>query len=133
MPYSCHVDPAARNALVTLSGTVDRADFIGAMETCYRHPGWQPGFTALWNAQGIRQLLLDPTDVEAVVAAMAALEPLMGEGRAAFVVPRDVDYLIARLLIIRGGSTLRERRTFNSLAEAKAWLQGGADLQKTGS
>ena len=133
MPVSCRIDPASRTAEVNLSGIVTRDDFVQAMETCYRHPKWQAGFTALWDAREIRQLILSPADVEAIVASMAALEPFMGEGRTAFVVPRDIDSLVARLLIRRGEGSKRERRTFTDLASAQAWLHGENDARRTGS
>lgn len=134
MPFDCHVHPALERGVLTLSGVIDGALFVRAMDAIYRHPDWQPGFSALWDARDIRELLIDPADVASVTNVMTRLEPLMGEGRAAFVVPREIDYAIARLLIHRGASSKRERRTFSSMKEALAWLDEGrvASARATG-
>ncbi len=122
MPFDCHVHPDLERGVLMLNGVIDGAVFVQAMDALYRHADWQPGFSALWDARGIRELLIGPEDVARVMEAMTRLEPLMGEGRGAFVVPREIDYVIARLLIHRGASSKRERRTFSRIEAALAWL-----------
>lgn len=122
MGFTCSIDAEARLGRVEVHGVVDVQVFLGMMETLYRHPHWQPGYAALWDARGITKLLLSPHETERIVAFMRELEPYMGEGRAAFVVPREIDYIIARLLIFRGLHSKRERRAFTSMHEAQAWL-----------
>lgn len=127
MPFECHVDPAAERGTIVVRGVVDIALFLDMMRALYLHPAWKPGFQALWDARDISQLLLSPHDTERVVALMRDLDPQMGNGRAAFVVSREIDYIIARLLIYRGLDSQRERRTFVTIEEAEAWLDEGAD------
>lgn len=129
MPFTVDIDATQQTALVTLQGIVHRCDFVDSMEACFRHPAWQPGFSALWDAQQIEQLILAPEDVSVILKTLADLEPLIGDGRAAFVVPREIDYMMARLLIHRGGNPVRDRRTFRDAPSAWAWLRGASALR----
>ena len=124
MPYDCQIDTTRMLGLTRLSGVVRGHDFIRAMEELYHHPDWRPGLPALWDARTIEQLLIDPSDVQHIVATLQTLEPLIGGGRAAFVVPRDIDYMMARLLIYKGTNPVRERRTFSHVEPALEWLRG---------
>lgn len=124
MPFDCRIEPERRLGWIVLTGTVDGEGFLEAMEALYRHPDWQPGFSALWDARRLGQLLLEPADMHRILAAMQALASQMGQGRAAFVVPREIDYTIARLFIYRGATGERERRTFGDVDEALRWLAG---------
>lgn len=125
MPFECRIDPGQRLGWVALIGAVDGDNFLAAMDGLYRHPDWQPGFSALWDARRLHQLLLEPADTHRILAAMQTLAPEIGVGRAAFVVPRDIDYTIARLFIYRGATEGRERRTFADVDEALRWLGAG--------
>jgi hypothetical protein len=122
LPYSCTISPQQRRGIVRLTGTIQGTTFMEAMEALYRSPEWQPGFDALWDARGVTELLLDERDVKAIVALMLDLTARMGPGRAAFVIARELDWMIARLLIYRTRVPSRERRTFETMEEALAWL-----------
>lgn len=122
MPFVCRVDPAQRLGTVTLDDSIHAAEFVQAMQALYGHASWEPGFSALWDGRRIRRLAIEPSDLENIAARYQEMEAKMGQGRAAFVVPRDVVYVITRLLIHRLHNQARERRIFERLDEAQAWL-----------
>lgn len=92
------------------------------MQALYEAPGWTSGFDALWDARGVTELLMGEDDVHAIVAQTRELTDRMGPGRGAFVLARDLDWMMARLLIHRARVPGRERRTFTTIEEALAWL-----------
>ncbi|MDX1531379.1 MAG: hypothetical protein R3362_07625, partial [Rhodothermales bacterium] len=51
------------------------------------------------------------------------VEPRMGYGRGAFVMPREVAQIIAKLLMRRLANPQRERRLFDRVDEALLWLR----------
>ena len=124
MPYSCDIDPRQRRGTVTLDGTVTSAEFVGALQALYGAPAWEPDFSALWDGTRIGELVLSPGDIQPIAAQYRRVQERMGLGRAAFVVPHDVAYTIARLLLHHMPHPTRERRVFERMGEAVAWLEG---------
>ncbi|HYE57181.1 MAG TPA: hypothetical protein VD948_01700 [Rhodothermales bacterium] len=98
------------------------ATVIDVAHALFQHEGWEPGFDAVWDGRKITQLLLDENDVDEIVAQSQALSGVMRGGRAAVVVPREVDWIMARLFLLRARHPDRERLTFHTLEEAMAWL-----------
>ncbi|ARA93480.1 hypothetical protein AWN76_010140 [Rhodothermaceae bacterium RA] len=128
MPYECRIFSDQHLGVATLYGPLVVDDFLGAMHGLYEHEDWHPGFAALWDARRVRELVLGERDVAAIVRCTRDLVPRMGTGRAAFVVPREIDHLIARLLIRLTQDERRERQAFREMTEALAWLgQEGLD------
>lgn len=92
------------------------------MQAVYEAPGWAPGFDALWDARRVSALVMTEQDVHDIVARTQAYMSRMGPGRGAFVLAREVDWMIARLLIHRAASPDRARRMFDTIEAALAWL-----------
>lgn len=124
MAYSVRIDAPARRGLVALSGTVRGDDLVGAITGLYGHEDWEPAFDTLWDATGITELILDPVDLQRVMEAAGPYVQRLGTGRSALVVARDVDVAIAKLILHRqkGDASQRDRRLFERLEEAIAWL-----------
>ncbi|RMH60971.1 MAG: hypothetical protein D6685_09810 [Bacteroidetes bacterium] len=128
MSYLCRVLPDHRLGIALFAGPLTVDDFLGSMHGLYEHEDWQPGFAALWDSRRVRELVLGEQDVAAIVRCTRDLAPRMGTGRAAFVVPREIDHLIARLLIRLTQDERRERQAFREITDALAWLgQEGLD------
>lgn len=126
MPYQYDIDPAHAIGTVKLTGRITTAVFLQSMEEMFGDDRWQPGFRTLYDLRNISELLIDITDLDKIAASVARLEPVMGAGKAAFVVARALDDSIARLLIFRTQKTThRERRVFYDLEEARQWLAQG--------
>ena len=123
MPIRCHVDPAQRLGTAVLDGRIDVEAFTAAMRALYEHPEWEAGFAALWDGTGITQLLIAPDDLAEIDRTYRDVEPRMGYGRGAFVMPREVAQIIAKLLMRRLANPQRERRLFDRVDEALLWLR----------
>lgn len=126
MPYSCRIEPEQRLGITTLRGSLTVDDFLEALRALYQHDAWRPGFDALWDGRGVRELVLGEEDVAAIVGRVRQLTDRMGSGRAAFVVPREIDHLIAQLILHLTETERRQRKTFQSMPAALVWL-GRAD------
>ena len=127
MGYTVRIDPERRRGYVEIEGDVTKATVIDVARALFQHEGWVPGFDAVWDGRKITQLLLDEDDVAEIVAQSQALSERMGGGRAAVVVPREVDWIMARLFLLRAHHPDRQRRTFHTLEEAMAWLDMPAE------
>ena len=124
MPFRVEIDPERRRALVEIDGTVTAAVVMEAMEELFGNPQWQPGYDGLWDCSGIQQLVMDPADLGALVALATSLAPRIGTGRGAFVLTRDLDSMMAALVVYRSRPSDRDRRVFRTREEAVAWLDG---------
>ena len=123
MPFTARIEASHRLGVATLLGAIDGVDFRNAMRALYEHPAWEPDFNALWDGRGLSVLLLQPEDVEHVLALTVELEARMGTGRAAFVMPQELHRMIAGLIIRRRRPNGRERKVFESMEPALAWLE----------
>lgn len=122
MSYLCRVLPEHHLGVALLSGPLTVDDFHGVLDRLYGNPNWKPGFDALWDARAVTELVLDEQDVAAIVRHFQRLADRKGPGRTAFVVPREVDYAIARLLIWLTRNERRQRKALRDMEEALAWL-----------
>jgi hypothetical protein len=122
MAYRIDIDPGARQGVGVLFAGVTGDEFAEAVRALYQHPRWQPGFDVIWDLTAVRELVIDQRGVETIVATTQACRPLMGAGRAAFVVPHEMHHTIAALLLHRTRESGRDRRLFDRRTAADAWL-----------
>lgn len=122
--YSIQIDPPARLGIVTFSGIVDGRDLMDSIAALYEHADWEPDFDMLWDASAISQLIIDPADVQRIAAQSNEYAHRIGPGRTAMVLTREIDLAINRLMLHRQGPRPRERRVFDRIAPAMAWLRG---------
>lgn len=122
MAYQITFDPALRRATSRLRGVVTGAEFGEAMRALYLADDWAPAWNALWDFTAVTELVVDPADVEAILAVTQACEHRLGSGRTAFVLRDDMHRVVAALLLHRTRGIPRERRLCSSLIEAQAWL-----------
>lgn len=123
MAYTTQIIPDHRLGVGILYGAVDVDDFTESLDALYTANDWDPTFDALWDCREVTSLVLDPEDAEAILAQMNRLQSQFDTGRAAFVVPRMVDYLIARMLVGKLDLPKRQHGIFRRLAPALEWLQ----------
>lgn len=130
MPFDCHIDPKRRLGIMTVRGTIDGAEIVAAAEALYGHPDWRRGFAVLWDGTGIKQLIVEPSDIAAIEELSPQMKPTMGSGRTAYVLPHETAEIIARLFFRRLPTPHRERRLFEHVDEALAWLEDSSDADE---
>jgi hypothetical protein len=123
MAYAYQIYPALRFGRVTFTGTVNGASIREAMTSLFNDARWEPGFDVLWDGRKVQRLLLEMKDVQEIADLTGMLREEMGEGRAAVITTRDVDYMSGQLLLARSRRRPgRVVRFFERIEEALAWL-----------
>lgn len=123
MAFTYQIYPALRFGRATLAGTVTGAEIGEAMTALFRDPRWESGFDVLWDGRQVQQLLLEMKDVQEIATLTEALREPMGEGRAAVVTTRDLDFVSGQLLLARSRRRPgRVVRFFERIEDALAWL-----------
>lgn len=123
MAFTIEVDPDERLGTVVITGVVDAPLILGAIEGLVDHPAWAPGFAALWDFRQTDRVSFDIEDLDRVTGRTRDLGGRIGTGRGAFVLHRELDQDIAAIIFRRVRSEGRERRTFNHVDHALAWLR----------
>lgn len=123
MTLEYEIDSKRQLAVAVLSGSVTAEDYLDAMTQVYNDPRRKPGYSTVWDCRGIEELIIGGEGVKRIIDATFRLREQMGAGKAAFVVPREIDETMAKLLIWRTRSEGRDRKTFATLDEAMAWIE----------
>src|SRR5690606_2421664 len=101
MPYSVHVRPSDRVAVLRLFGTVEGEEIIPACMALLHHPDWERGLPTLWDLRDIETFLFVPEDLAAFETRAAEIAALRGDGRTAFVTSDSWVQINAHLLGIK--------------------------------
>ncbi len=117
-----------RNLIVVrLADAITGDEIAETIRRFSRDVRWKDGTFALWDGRSVRETVVDMEEVDRIAEAQREAEQLAGSGRAAVVVTRWVDDLVARLIIRHISSERREIRVFEDMGEARRWL-GVADV-----
>lgn len=130
MATTVHVSPANGIGLVRYTETVELPVVLDGLYTLLAHPNWLPGYDIVWDCRGISELMIRPHAVDHLRTSVRDLRPLMGQGRSAIVVTREIDHLFARLLLFKMPHYPRERRVFRTVGAAMRWLTAPDDVLK---
>ncbi len=122
MPCSYHIDARRKLALIIVEGVVVGADLVEVVSSLVADPVWQSGYSELWDGRCIQSLTVDLPSLDRITRTVKKIRRKLGPGRAALVVHREVDFLIARLLAYTLRSRIREIRVFLTMEEAREWL-----------
>lgn len=122
MAYSCAVDKNRALGIIELSRSVDDDQVVKAIHALYESDSWDPRFNTLWDCTGISHLVIGRKGLQEIVAATERLQPRMGAGKAAFVVRRQLDETMTKIILHMTRTTERERRLFRSRQDALEWL-----------
>lgn len=126
MPHTIEIDTAGRVARVHISGVVDGAEVMAAVQEVYSRPEWEHGFSTLWDTLGITALVLSPEDLEAFEGMAEEVFARRGPGRTAFVaVHPDVELSVLIFGMKSLAAETRTFRVFEDIASAEAWLAKG--------
>lgn len=122
MSFKHHVYPEGSIGVIRLSGVVSADEILSAIRDLYTDERWEPGFGTLWDSRDVRQLVILPEDLPGIRRTSSELIARQGMGKIAVVASRDLDYQIAKLVLMQRQVPIREAAVFRSLTEALAWL-----------
>lgn len=130
MPYKCTVEVEQRIALAQFYGSVTVEDVAAVRRSVFLDPQWEPSFDIVFDARFITKLLFFPEDLEIISCEIQEVSPGQDGGKTVVVVSREVDHMVAVVLVKRQQEvTKREARVFSGLEEARRWLgRDRADL-----
>ena len=123
MAFSYAIDVAKQLVTGTFSGSVDGAAVASAFRTVYTDIAWQPGFDTIWEATGITELLLGPTDLAMLVAVHREFAAVAGTGLEIIVVSRSLDHAMARMYGVMMRYQARRVHVCRSVVEAADLLE----------
>jgi len=109
--------------LIKLSGRFELRD----LESCYKdmlaHDRWKTGTNVLWDATECTFEHLGTKDVRLIGEMTVKYKEKRGNGKAAWVVSRDVDYGISRMFeLLNKGKVVFDFHVFKSIEEARVWI-----------
>lgn len=108
--------------MITLSGSVADSDLMEAMKALYESEGWSRELNILWDGTAIAELVIGRKGLEQIVEVTGDFQNRIGSGKSAFVVRRQLDESMAKIILHMTKTTTRERRLFRSREDALEWL-----------
>jgi hypothetical protein len=113
---------------IVIEGDFDLATWSLVMAAIPETPGFKPGLDSLVDARAARFLFTSQEIRELVRAIKAHVERRGGVSfRSAYVVSRDVDYGISRMIQTLTDESPIQAAVFRSMDEAEQWLLAEAD------
>jgi len=118
MPGHFEVDRKAGIVRVTFTGVLSAEGVTVMRDEAFGHPDVEPGMSLLVDLRGC-------TDATLSVEAMRRLAPVpdvLGEGKRAFVVERELVYGLSRAWQTWAQAGQKRIEVFRDLEAAEAWL-----------
>ena len=108
---------------IELAGQFDLQD----LESCYveilNHPNWVVGLDILWDARKCTFAHLGKDNLHAITGMTSKYKEQRGEGRAAWVVGRDIDFGISRMFeLLSKDTVIFDFHVFKTIQEAQDYL-----------
>ena len=122
MAYTCAVKRRRALGVITLSGSVDDNELVEAMRDLYSSEGWSRGFNILWDGTEIAELVIDQPGLDQIVEETGEFQTRIGPGKSAFVVRRQLDESMTKIILRMTRTPERERRLFRKTKDALDWL-----------
>ena len=121
-----HVLTASENGkrmTVVTDGDGDPAGIIAFLKDIVAHPAWHPGMDIFIDHRKLALGQITPSGVEAVSHYFKSISPVLGDGRLALLMNRDVDFGIARAWeTLTEGDVDMSIRVFRDLDSPETWL-----------
>lgn len=118
--FDHHIDPVRGLAVIRLSDTVTGDELKAAVTTLLADPDYRPEMGRLWDARGIRQLVIDVEDLAGIRKLLEGLKEDLSRSKSAIVAVRKIDLEFAELF--RAYTRGRSVRIFVDYDEARCWL-----------
>lgn len=121
MPASYRVDAEQKMIFSTATGAVTDADLRAHQKSLLADPGFDPGFSQIWDFQGVEEVQVS----NGTLKELAASRSFSAESRRAVVAPRDLVFGMARMFEMLHQQAPEAFRVFRTSEEARAWLALG--------
>jgi hypothetical protein len=115
---------AARTVILRISGRMTGADLHAALLSMLEDPKWDPNSGVLLDGRGLSEAVVTLHDAEEITLLTEMFRERIGPGRFAVLVGREIDELLAELLIAAVKAPVgRTFSIFARLEDACAWLR----------
>lgn len=121
MAFRVHIVESANCASVEFFGAVKPALVIDVLEQLVATPGFEPGMNLLYYG-GDRRTHGGYHASKAVYPRLKALYGQLGVGKVAMVAADPTSYALLRQVELIAADDRPEKRAFESMAEARTWL-----------
>ena len=129
MGVTVHVNSENRIGLIRQTGRVELPDLLESVQRLLTTLDWLPGYDIVWDCRQVTELVIGHEAASYMVAALRDIQPLIGDGRSAIVVPADIAPLFERMMLLeRQPDSLRERRVFQTVGAAMRWLTASDEM-----
>lgn len=133
MKFQIVYDEKTSSFRINLSGKFNAADLETCYQAIFKQPKWQKGSNILWDAQKSTFEHLKHFDMTSIAAMTNKYGDKRGNGIAAWVMGREVDYGIGRMFeIINENKVVYDFRLFKTIADAEECMMSSAKrMEKT--
>ncbi len=139
MAYRVEWDPDRQLLICTSFGTIDGQEVCALIREAARKGGRERGegddtpqkspLDVCCDCRGVRGLVVTPPDLPNIVACMRWFTTEHPYGRTAIVTARLIDKTMAKLLVLMTSGSTRDRKQFDSMDEAEAWITQSSPLE----
>ena len=117
MPIRIQIDPTAKTATLSFTGSIGMVDFAQAREHIAREPGWSPQFAHILDFTEVTALELSTENIQKLAAATPVFDPTALQILVAR--PGSVHFGISRMFEIYA-DTRRNVHVVESIDQARA-------------
>ena len=121
MAYQIEWDTDQQLLTCTAFGVIDGPEVCAFIEEAAREPQ-RSALDVCCDCRGVRGLVVAPSDMPDIVARMRSFGTKHKYGRTAIVTARLIDQVLAKLLVRMTSKGTRDRKQFDSMKSAKAWI-----------
>jgi hypothetical protein len=123
MQHVLKVDPEHSLFIVETQGDATVEGILAFLDDIIAHPAWRSGLPILLDHRGLGLHNISAKGVEQVSDYFTSISDVLGDGKLAMVMNRDVDFGIARAWEnITMDRTSMRTYVFRGLDEARAWV-----------
>ncbi len=128
MSVKSTIDPNTGVIVHKATEQLSMPDLLGALDRITGHPLFQPGANALWDLSEVTVADADAKEFRELVVEVCKSIEGRGTGyKVAIVVPRDVDYGVARMYEAYASELPIELRVLRSSGDAWEWFSGRSE------
>jgi len=123
MPITIHVDREAGFVRIEASGQLTLQDLLDMVDPMLRDPRFEPGMPQLVDLGAVEHTDLRADEMRTLVETYEKQTERVGASRVAVFAPRPLLFGVSRMYESLAERLPGERRVFDDLDEAQAWLR----------